>query len=503
MEEALAGLARGNAANPLRSMLLMPFETPVPSVLASMPAALGDPPALGIKVISVFPGNHGTGYDSHQGSVLLFEPEHGSPVALIDAIAVTAIRTAAVSGLATRLLRTSRRGRPGHHRLRRPGAVPPGRRARRPTRSGESASGARTASASTHSSPMPRSAGVTVEASADAHAAVAGADIVCTVTSSSQPVVEGAWLAPTAPTSTRWARRRPANRELDSDAVAALPPLRRPARVGAATRRATYLIPLREGAIGEDHIMGEIGEVLRAWREGRRSADEITLFKSLGLAIEDLAAARWIHHRALETGAGTPVPLGGGARGAAAGGHAWTRFAPRPSASRGEASDALCPARRRWRRRDLLKLENLQPIGSFKVRGALNSRGCPAPAQLARALTRRAPATWRARGLVGAATSAFRATVIVPDPAPAAKLEPLSRARRGGDAGAVRSTGGRCWRSGGTRTWPARSCILGLAPDDRRGTGRSAWSWSRTSRRSTPSWCHSGAAASPAASPAR
>ena len=151
-------------------------------------------------------------------------------------------------------------------------------------------------------------AGVTVEATADARAAVEGADIICTVTASSTPVVEGSWLADGAHLNAVGSSQA-ANRELDNEAV------RRSRlfvdrRESARNEAGDYLIPLREGAIGEDHIVAEIGEVAAGLAEGRRSPNEITLFKSLGLAIEDLAAARWIQQRALETGVGTPVPLG-------------------------------------------------------------------------------------------------------------------------------------------------------------------------------------------------
>src|SRR5687767_2321347 len=101
MAETLATLTRGDAILPLRQVFLLPKG---PGAFASMPAYLGTPAAIGIKVITVFPGNHGTQYDSHQGAVLLFEPEHGRLVAIIDASSITAIRTAAVSGVATQLL---------------------------------------------------------------------------------------------------------------------------------------------------------------------------------------------------------------------------------------------------------------------------------------------------------------------------------------------------------------------------------------------------------------
>jgi ornithine cyclodeaminase/alanine dehydrogenase-like protein (mu-crystallin family) len=307
MAGALAGLARGNAANPLRSVLMLPFETAEPSALATMPAALGDPPALGVKIITVYPGNHETGIESHQGFVLLFEPEHGSPVALVDAIEITAIRTAAVSGLATRLL-----ARPEAGELAILGSGTQARshlaamRAVRPIR--------RVRCWSPHRERLDafaKEAGepdLLVEAAHDARTAVQGADIVCTVTASREPVLEGAWLASGAHVNAVGASQ-PSSRELDNDAVGRSR-LYVDSRESASRESGDYLIPLREGAIGEDHIVAEIGEVAAGIAAGRGSADEITLFKSLGLAVEDLAAAGWVYQRAVETGAGTSFPLG-------------------------------------------------------------------------------------------------------------------------------------------------------------------------------------------------
>lgn len=307
MADALAGLSRGNAANPLRTMLPVPFKTDAPSVMVSMPAALADPPALGIKLLTVFPGNHAAGIESHQGFVLLFEPEHGTPAALIDAIAITAIRTAAVSGLATRLL-----ARPDAHDLAILGSGTQARshldamRAVRPID--------RVRAWSPHRDRLhgfvadAAQAGITVEAMPDARATVAGANVICTVTASHDPVLRGAWLADGAHVNAVGSSQ-PMYRELDSEAV-------RRSRLFVDRRESTvneagdYLIPLQEGVIGDDHIVAEIGEVAAGIADGRLSTEEITLFKSLGLAIEDLAAARWIHQRAIETGAGTPVPLG-------------------------------------------------------------------------------------------------------------------------------------------------------------------------------------------------
>ncbi|HYN63751.1 MAG TPA: ornithine cyclodeaminase family protein [Candidatus Limnocylindrales bacterium] len=307
MADALTGLARGNAANPLRSVLMLPFKTAAPSALATMPAALGDPPALGVKIISVYPGNHEAGIESHQGFVLLFEPEQGSPVALIDAIEITAIRTAAVSGLATRLLARQDAielailgsGTQARSHLAAMQAVRPISRLRAWSPNRERLD------AFVEGAAQPD---LLVEAAPDAQAAVEGADIVCTVTAAREPVLRGAWLADGAHVNAVGASQ-PTSRELDNEAV------RRSRlfvdrRESAVRESGDYLIPLREGAIGEDHIVAEIGEVAAGMAAGRDSADEITLFKSLGLAIEDLAAARWVHQRAVETGAGAPVPLG-------------------------------------------------------------------------------------------------------------------------------------------------------------------------------------------------
>lgn len=304
MADALAGLARGNAANPLRSVLPLPFA---PAALATMPAALGDPPALGVKIISVFPRNHEVGMESHQGFVLLFEPEHGSPVALIDAIEITAIRTAAVSGLATRLLARADAtdlallgsGTQARSHLAAMRAVRSIRRVRAWSPHRERLE-AFVADASRPD--------LAVEAADSPQAAVDGADIVCTVTASAEPVLHGAWLADGSHVNAVGASQ-PANRELGSEAVQRAR-LFVDRRESAMNESGDFLIPLREGVIDEGHIVAEIGEVAAGMAPGRRSDAEITVFKSLGLAIEDLAAARWIHQQAIESGSGTPIPLG-------------------------------------------------------------------------------------------------------------------------------------------------------------------------------------------------
>jgi ornithine cyclodeaminase len=151
--------------------------------------------------------------------------------------------------------------------------------------------------------------GVPVEAAGTAREAVLGADLVCTVTSARDPVLLGEWLAPGAHVNAVGASL-PEARELDTAAVARAR-LFVDRRESAQHEAGEYLIPLREGAIGADHIAGELGDLVTGAVAGRRRGDEITLFKSLGLAIEDVAAAHFVHAAAEQEGVGLVVELGG------------------------------------------------------------------------------------------------------------------------------------------------------------------------------------------------
>jgi ornithine cyclodeaminase/alanine dehydrogenase-like protein (mu-crystallin family) len=308
MAGALAALARGDGLQPLRAAIKLPGGA---GLLGVMPAYLGgEADAPGIKVLSVFPGNHGTELDSHQGAVLLFEGKRGRLVAVIDASEVTAIRTAATSGLATRLLARPDAGDlaligsgiQARTHLEAMAAVRQLRRVRVFSQHPERAQAFAERAAAAHP-------GCEVSAAASAREAVGGADIVCTTTSSRTPVLEGAWLAPGAHVNAVGACV-PGARELDGAAVAR-------ARVfvdrreSALSEAGDILLAIRDGTIGDDHIAGELGELLIGTRQGRRSADEITLFESLGIGIEDVAAAHFIVERARKAGAGTALELGG------------------------------------------------------------------------------------------------------------------------------------------------------------------------------------------------
>jgi ornithine cyclodeaminase len=306
MAEALAGLARGDSVMPLRGMARLPDQG---GLLAWMPSLLPAAGVMGIKVISVFPDNQGTELDSHQGAVLLFEAERGRLLATIDASEVTAIRTAAVSGVATRLLaRTDAgdlailgSGTQARTNLEAMMIVRDIRRVRVWSRTREHAQRFAEREGKRH--------GLAVEVAATAREVVEGAHIVCTTTSATEPVVQGHWLSPGSHVNAV-GFSGPTGRELDTEAL-----LR--ARLFADRRESIlneagdFLMAKSEGGIGDEHVVGELGELILGKVEGRTSPDEITIFESLGLAIEDLAAANYIYRRALETGKGTRVELGG------------------------------------------------------------------------------------------------------------------------------------------------------------------------------------------------
>ena len=306
MAEALKTLARGNAILPLRPVMWLPEKV---GALGMMPSYLGDFKAMGLKVVSVFPGNHGTQYDSHQGAVMLFETEHGRLLAIIDASETTAIRTAATTALATKLLARENAadlallgsGIQAHTHLEAMLLVRPIQRVRLWSRS--------PAHARQFAERESRRHGIRIEPMETAQQAVAGADLICTTTAAREPVLLGDWLAPGAHVNAVGSSVA-FTRELDTAAVVK-------SRLFVDRRETTineagdFIFPKQEGAIGDDHIQGEIGEVLLGTVPGRTSAEEITLFKSLGLAVEDLAAAHHIYQQALAKGLGLAVELGG------------------------------------------------------------------------------------------------------------------------------------------------------------------------------------------------
>lgn len=304
MEGALAGLARDQAINPLRSIMELPYGA---SWMALMPGAQAEPPVFGVKVISIFNENRSAGLETHQGVVLLFETAHGSPVAMVDASEVTALRTAAVSGVATAALANPDAdelaiigsGTQARTHLEAMLAVRPVKRVRAWSPNRERLEAFVADASATHELP--------VQAADGPREAVEGATIICTVSGASDPVVRGEWIAAGAHINAVGSAV-PTSRELDSDAVRRSR-LYVDRRESAMHESGDILLAISDGAITEGHIIGELGEVLIGEAQGRLASDDVTLFKSLGLAVEDVAAAWAIVEAARAEGAGTSVRL--------------------------------------------------------------------------------------------------------------------------------------------------------------------------------------------------
>jgi ornithine cyclodeaminase len=271
-----------------------------------MPAHRSAPTAsYGLKVVCIFPSNAERGLDLHQGGVLLFDGQTGELRGVVDASAVTATRTAAVSAVATRLLarKDARRlailgsGVQARSHLEAMALAGEFEDARVWSRTAERSA----AFAAEAQAPFP------VEAVETPEEALRGADVVVTATTSTEPIVRREWLAPGAHVNAVGSSI-PTARELDAETVAAAA-LFADARESMVNEGGDYLFAVRDAGIGPDHIRAELGEILIGSKDGRRSDDELTVFKSLGLAAEDLAAAEHVYARAQAEGAGTTVPF--------------------------------------------------------------------------------------------------------------------------------------------------------------------------------------------------
>jgi ornithine cyclodeaminase len=303
MRDALVSLAEGRVHQPLRTIVRPPDAS---GIMGLMPAySSGAQAAFGLKAICVFNGNAARGMDSHQGAVLLFSAESGELLAVVNASAVTAVRTAAVSGVATRALAREDAGDlcvigagvQARSHIEAMSQVRRIRRCRVASRTIERARKLADELSGSYAFPIEA-----VETIADA---LRGADLIVTATNSTEAVVRREWVAEGAHINAVGSCT-PSTRELDAATVAASG-MFVDSVVSTVNEAGDYLRALKDGAVAPGHIRAELGEVLRGTKPGRTSADEITLFKSLGLAVEDLAAARYLYDKAKETGAGTWV----------------------------------------------------------------------------------------------------------------------------------------------------------------------------------------------------
>ncbi len=303
MRRTMIAVSEGGVVLPLRTVLVMPEDR---GLLGNMSAYLSDPECFGVKLVSLN-SRRSAQYSSHLGLVVLFEVDEGRPVALLDAAEITAIRTAAASALATGLLAQPDAGdlailgagEQARSHLEAMRCVRPLRRIRVWARDRE-----RAAVFARQTSPQD---GPRVEPCATVREAVSGADLICTVTRARDPILQGEWVSPGAHLNVVGSSRADAA-EIDTAMVVR-------SRMFVDRRESTlneggeYLRAIRAGAITPEHVIAEIGEVASGLKMGRRAALEVTLYKSLGIAPQDLASAHYVLDQARRRGVGQSIDL--------------------------------------------------------------------------------------------------------------------------------------------------------------------------------------------------
>ncbi len=294
VRSAMIAFSRGETRQLLRSIIPLAEGR----LFGVMPGAMGASAPFGAKLISVFPENFALGRQSHQGLVILFEPETGAPVCVVHAGEITAIRTAAASAVATDAL-----ARKDARRLAILGYGEQAAthvRAISKVRDLESISvwGRSPQRAQAFAERMQKELAVPVVTAITVEDAVAAADIICTVTAAAEPILKGSWVRPgTHVNLVGSGHAGPA--EVDHDLVVRSRFVA-DSREGVLAQGAEFLRAKAAGLIDDEHIVAEIGQVLAGEIEGRRSTEEITVYKSLGHVVQDLATAWALYSQAEE-----------------------------------------------------------------------------------------------------------------------------------------------------------------------------------------------------------
>jgi len=301
METALAAFSSGQVVQPVRPVVEMGED----ALFAAMPGFVRDPAVLGAKLVAVIGANQARGLPTHRASILLLDPETGALTALMDGRLITEMRTAAVSAVSAKymaradaavlaILGSGVQARSHLEALALWRAFPEVR-VWSPTPE--------------HLRRFAAESSVPVRPCGSAAEAVRGADVVVLATAASAPVMEDAWVAPGAHVISVGACR-PTQREMDPALVAR-------ARVVVDSRASAFqesgdiVLGLGEGRFAPSHVVAELGEVVSGDVPGRTAESEITVFKSLGLAVEDLVAAHLAYQRARGLGKGIEIDLGG------------------------------------------------------------------------------------------------------------------------------------------------------------------------------------------------
>ena len=292
MEKMFRSLAAGECLQPLRNIMRLSDGS---GVLGMMPGHAAKLDVMGIKVITVFHTNSESGLPSHQGIVILFDAKNGQPLMLFDALEITAIRTAAASAVATKLL-----SRENSSIL---AIIGSGEQAKRHIEAMLMVRNikqiniwSRSKKNSKHLvNELSAEYNITVHMKKNVQQAVEHADIICTVTASKEPVVLGDWI--TAGTHINAVgSSTPFSRELDTTAIVRSK-LFTDRYESLFNEAGDFLIPKKEGGITDEHVKAEIGEVISGTKKGRENDEEITVFKSLGIAAEDIFSAYHVYEK--------------------------------------------------------------------------------------------------------------------------------------------------------------------------------------------------------------
>lgn len=292
MEKMFRSLAAGECLQPLRNIMRLPDGS---GVLGMMPGHAANYGVMGIKVITVFHANSEAGLPSHQGIVTLFDAKNGQPLMLFDALEITAIRTAATSAVATKLL-----SRENSSTL---AIIGSGEQAKRHieaillVRNIKQVNlwSRKEKNAKRLVDELAGKYNVSIHIKENVQQAVQNADIICTVTASKEPVVRGEWISPGAHINAVGSST-PFARELDTTAIARSK-LFTDRYESLLNEAGDFLIPKKEGVVMDEHVKAEVGEVLSGTKKGRENDEEITLFKSLGIAAEDIFSAYHIYEK--------------------------------------------------------------------------------------------------------------------------------------------------------------------------------------------------------------
>ena len=304
MRDAMIAVSDGRTHLPIRQF--MPIDG-APGKMAIMPGSIGTPGSFGVKLVCKYDREPSSPYGTHVGMVILFDGKEGLPLAMVEGSSLTAIRTAAASALATDLL-----AKKDASRLLVIGCGEQARRhvhAMKAVRRLESVLvwGRDTDRTKNFAAEVSRQEDIDVQVTEDLEAAVRGSDLLCTTTSAKKPTLKGEWLSPGSHVNLVGSAV-PTTAEADETCVTRSRFFvdYRPAAMAAAGE---LLNAIASGAVTEDHIRAEIGEVAANKKQGRVGGDDITIYKSLGVAAQDLAAARLLFEKAEKLGFGLDVEM--------------------------------------------------------------------------------------------------------------------------------------------------------------------------------------------------